>query len=349
MHAGPPSTPADLAATENGIGSLNISWSLVTIEGVAVTFTVTVTNLNDSSTGPMEVSGIQDQHYILTLEDSTSCDVYSFQVTAVNGAGTGTPSEIITRSLPSLPDISPVQDSLQHSLVRTTSGVTLSVTFNVRVCYHDHRIYKSLCFIQDVTSCPAYPPHNYTLVVVEDSEENMTAETALATGSVIRIDAHNLMEDTHYFYYVVATNQFGSSNQSAHIRIGIWHVIDNYFDNYDIIVPSSATSDVQSVSICQVNITHYSIQCSYLSSSGSDVSGCVYVLVSGEEGVENVTGLIERDSNGVTLEVANIGYFSEVLAYDIYSIEILPVRTNISIEACPSINIIGGKLLSFII
>ena len=131
-NSGPPSTPADLAATENGVGSLNISWSLVTIEGVAVNFTVTVMNLNDSSTGPMEVSGIQDQHYIFTLEDSTSCDVYSFQVTAVNGAGTGTPSQIITRSLPSLPDISPVQDSLQHSLVRTASGVTLSVTFNVR-------------------------------------------------------------------------------------------------------------------------------------------------------------------------------------------------------------------------
>ena len=90
MHAGPPSTPADLAATENGVGSLNISWSLVTIEGVAVTFTVTIMNLNDSSTGPMEVSGIQDQHYIFTLEDSASCDVYSFQVTAVNDAGTGT-------------------------------------------------------------------------------------------------------------------------------------------------------------------------------------------------------------------------------------------------------------------
>ena len=131
-YSGTPSTPDDLAAIANGFGSLNISWSLVTIEGVAVIFTVTVTNLNDSSTGPMEVSGIQDQHYIFTIEDSTSCDVYSFQVTAMNGAGTGTPSQITTRSLPSLPDISPVQDSLQHSLVRTSSGVTLSVTFNVR-------------------------------------------------------------------------------------------------------------------------------------------------------------------------------------------------------------------------
>ena len=134
MHAGP---PADLAATENGVGSLNISWSLVTIEGVEVNFTVNVTNLNDSSTGPMEVSGIQDQHYIFTLGDSTSCDVYSFQVTADNGAGTGTPSEIITRSLPSLPDISPVQDSLNHSLVRTAR---LSVTFNVRTLLHAFKL-----------------------------------------------------------------------------------------------------------------------------------------------------------------------------------------------------------------
>ena len=96
-------------------------------------FTVTVTNLNDPSTGPMEASGIQDQHYIFTLEDSTSCDVYSFQVTAVNGAGTGTPSEIITKSLPSLPDISQVQGSLQQFLTKTTEGIILEITFQLNV------------------------------------------------------------------------------------------------------------------------------------------------------------------------------------------------------------------------
>ena len=58
-------------------------------------------------------------------------------------------------------------------------------------------------------------------MVVEDSEENMTVETALATGSVIRIVVNDLMEDTHYMYYVVATNQFGRSNQSTSIRIGM--------------------------------------------------------------------------------------------------------------------------------
>ena len=91
---------------------------------------------------------------------------------------------------------------------------------------------------------------------------------------------------------------------------------------------------MQGVSICQVDTTHYSIQCSYL--SGSDVSGCVYVLVSREEGVENVTGFIERDSNGVTLEVANIGCYSEVLAYENTINEILLVRTCINTrDTCP--------------
>ena len=59
-------------------------------------------------------------------------------------------------------------------------------------------------------------------MVVEDSEENMTVETALATGSVIRIVANDLIEDTHYMYYVVATNQFGSSNQSTSMGIGMF-------------------------------------------------------------------------------------------------------------------------------
>ena len=92
---------------------------------------------------------------------------------------------------------------------------------------------------------------------------------------------------------------------------------------------------MQGVSICQVDTTHFSIQCSYL--NGSDISGCVYVLVSREEGVNNVAGFIERDSNEVTLEVANIGCYSEVLAYDSTTIDdILPVRTRINTSSvCP--------------
>ena len=98
------------------------------------------------------------------------------------------------------------------------------------------------------------------------------------------------------------------------------------------VIINIVTTDVQGVNFTRIDENIYFIQCSYL--SGSDVSGCIYVLVSGEEGVENVTGFIERDSNGVTLEMANIGCYSEVLAYD-DSIGSLPVRTNISSESCP--------------
>ena len=95
------------------------------------------------------------------------------------------------------------------------------------------------------------------------------------------------------------------------------------------------TSDVQKVNFTRIEGDTYSIQCSYL--NGSDVNGCVYILVSREEGVENVTGFIERDSNGVTLEVANIGCYSEVLAYDNDTItEFLLVRTSIiTNDTCP--------------
>ena len=68
--------------------------------------------------------------------------------------------------------------------------------------------------------CPDYPPHNYNLIV-EDSEGNMTIQTSLATGSLIKIDAEDLMEDTRYCFYVVAPNQFGSSNQSSSVEISM--------------------------------------------------------------------------------------------------------------------------------
>ena len=95
------------------------------------------------------------------------------------------------------------------------------------------------------------------------------------------------------------------------------------------------TSDVQKVNFTSIEGDTYSIQCNYL--NGSDVNGCVYVLVSREEGVENVTGFIERDSDGVTLEVPNIGCYSEVLAYDNDTITgFLLVRTSIiTSDTCP--------------
>ena len=100
---------------------------------MTVNFILNITNLNNSNIGSTVVPRLQQQYYILTVEDYSPCDVYSFQVTAVNDAGASKPSEVITRNLPSLLDLSPVEESLHHSLVKGVGGVMLSVMFNVSI------------------------------------------------------------------------------------------------------------------------------------------------------------------------------------------------------------------------
>ena len=101
------------------VNTLRVSWfSPPTPPGVTLYFNLTIFNLNSSSSEPVLMrTDIQTLHYNFTDNNMTRpCDVYSFQVTARNDVGIGNPSEIITGSLPSLPDISTVEDSLQHSL-----------------------------------------------------------------------------------------------------------------------------------------------------------------------------------------------------------------------------------------
>ena len=73
--------------------------------------------------------------------------------------------------------------------------------------------------MQAVNSCPEYPVHNYTLVVV-DSEGNRATQTSQATGDIVNIAISGLREDTRYSYQVLGTNQFGDSNPSSPVDIG---------------------------------------------------------------------------------------------------------------------------------
>ncbi len=162
---------------------------------MAVEFILVATNLNDGSNTNTE-SGISEQNRILTVEDTTSCDVYSFQVTARNAAGSNS-SDNITSSFPSLPDISQVEDSSQHSLVKTTAGISLTVTLHIAM------------------QCPDYPVHNYTLVVNNGNWSLSTTQTSQATsGAQVKLVVEALMENSQFTYYVKATNRFGDSNSS---------------------------------------------------------------------------------------------------------------------------------------
>lgn len=105
-------------------------------------------------------------------------------------------------------------------------------------------------------------------------------------------------------------------------------------------MPFVATSVILAVFITKERDDTYSIQCSFL--TGSDACECVYVLVSGEEGVENITGTIKRNSTGVSIVVANIGCYREVLAYA-NTTDALPVRESIITEELCTVGVLGGE------
>lgn len=121
--------------TGNGIGSLTISWTSRIEQGVTVTFNLAVVNVNSSSSERTIVPSIETQSYNFSTGRAPTCDVYSFHVVALNDAGASSPSEEVTRSLPSLPDLSGIEDLLQHTLNKTANGVILSASFMVKSCY----------------------------------------------------------------------------------------------------------------------------------------------------------------------------------------------------------------------
>ncbi len=98
-------------------------------------------------------------------------------------------------------------------------------------------------------------------------------------------------------------------HQHQRIYVSVICFVGGYIVHCDLVV----TTDVQSVSICLVGGTTYSIQCSYV--MGSNARGCVYFIMG--TAVGNVTGAIVRsNSEGVTVELPTLDGYNEVLAYD---------------------------------
>lgn len=107
-------------ANSNGVASLNISW----VSSCYNTFDLRVNSI--------DIIAIQDQHYIFNITDTTSCEIYHFQVKARNGSMVSSPSEIISLSFPSLPDVSPVQDSLEYNVFKINQDIFIEFAFDVR-------------------------------------------------------------------------------------------------------------------------------------------------------------------------------------------------------------------------
>jgi hypothetical protein len=136
ISVGPPSAPGDViiaenGVAENGVGSLNISWSLADSSLIPVNFTITALSLNNSEESVNATTHDLFQ-VISSPNNAASCDVYQFQVTAVNSAGANS-SGFVFNSFPSLP--TPVtEDAVQTFLMKSADEtVSLQILINVSI------------------------------------------------------------------------------------------------------------------------------------------------------------------------------------------------------------------------
>ena len=95
----------------------------------------------------------------------------------------------------------------------------------------------------------------------------------------------------------------------------------------------TVTTDVQNISLCQLNETSFSVMCIFL--TGSLARGCVYTLSASSE--ENVTGRVERGKSSEG--TADLSAYEEVILMDWESDGMngtTPVRLDLNYTACPT-------------
>ena len=128
-----PFTWSILEMSENRI---NLTWSQESSIGPcdsAQIFSLTISYGSSS-----QVISLNGSYYNFTApEGAPPCEVYNFSVTGTyvgatyTGAGCSVPSPVLSRMLPSLPDVERLESSLTYHLVQQAGIFTLNVSFEV--------------------------------------------------------------------------------------------------------------------------------------------------------------------------------------------------------------------------
>ena len=112
---------------------VNISWSRGSNLNVSQDFNLSIYYGSNRKT----IHTTEPHHSFTAPEGAPPCEVYNFSVTATyigatyTGAGCRAPSPVISRMLPSLPDIKRLNSSLTYSLVLIRGDLKLNITFEV--------------------------------------------------------------------------------------------------------------------------------------------------------------------------------------------------------------------------
>ena len=132
-------SPVMLEAMDTySVQSSNISWSsrpLLVDPKPNQMYTLSVTS--PSTREQMFV--LYEPYYLFTApEGAPPCEVYNFSVTATyvgatyTGAGCSVPSPVLSRMLPSLPNISRLESSLDFALKKLATDFLLNISIEVR-------------------------------------------------------------------------------------------------------------------------------------------------------------------------------------------------------------------------
>ena len=115
--------------------SINISWDPHLHDRVQ-TYSIRV--MNSSNNAQPRIHKFHQPYYVFIAPDGAPpCEVYNFSVTATyvgasyTGAGCSVPSPVLSRMLPSLPNIERMNSSLTYSPVLNHGDLKLNVSFEV--------------------------------------------------------------------------------------------------------------------------------------------------------------------------------------------------------------------------
>ena len=110
-------------------GTVKLTWIANMTEGVNHSYTVIIHNV----TIPSAPFVVVNETIVVPNFLFEQCGEFDVQVKAINRAGESKLSEPVRCSLPLLPDIQPVSDSLSHRVWKTNSEIMVQIYFEVRL------------------------------------------------------------------------------------------------------------------------------------------------------------------------------------------------------------------------
>ena len=128
-------SPFIMEVSEMDMHSINVSWSQISPvpdSNMSQKFVLMISHGSQSY-----AVSLDNPYYILTAPEGAPCEVYNFSVTATYIGATYTgdecivPSPVLNTTLPSLPDISRLNNSIKFSLVKLSGELTLNISFEV--------------------------------------------------------------------------------------------------------------------------------------------------------------------------------------------------------------------------